>query len=136
MTTNLRLAKALADFADGLAEYNHLPAVSGAVVNVDPRQSVRMSPPGDDSMGNNVYTIAVWADTFDTTVTVDNRGRLVDVSTAVQIAGRDVLISQAFLLSEWQRFAAQFHLGFVVDGDEVTIQGARLRDAITRQAVA
>jgi hypothetical protein len=135
MSSNLQLAKALADFADGLAEYNHLPALSGVSVNVNPALPVTAGPDANDSVGNNLYAIAVWADTFDTAVRFIT-GRLVDVSTTVQIAGRDVVISQAFAPSEWQRFAAQFHLGFVLDGDEVTVSGARFRDAITRQAVA
>lgn len=124
MTTNLQLAKSLADFADALADYNHLPPLTIASLGVDEAVTVRVSAIGDM---HNVHTIATWAAAFRATVKVDlsNGGRDYGSMTVdVQIGSRPVQITTLVGLDAIQTIATTAALGAVTSVPAVDLLAA------------
>jgi hypothetical protein len=126
MNSNLALAKALADFADALADYNHLPPLTVAAVSVEGTVFARVSSLVPDAV--SVRHVATWADTFSVPVKVNPAvGHDYATLTAdVEIAGRRVEVATLVGLSTIRELA----------GDSVSVAGTELIAALDSEAVA
>jgi hypothetical protein len=85
--SNRQLARIVAEVADALAEYNHLPAMAGVTVYAD--GDVRLNP--DYAQNGAKKTLVVWAQTFSSPIVIDmsSSGYL---RTVVQLAGRETKV--------------------------------------------
>ncbi len=128
--SNLALAKALADFADALAEYNHLPAMEFAVVS---RTGMVRMQPGVNR--ERVASVAKWAETFRVPVLLDlsdiDRG-FVTVAAVVEIAARQAQVSVAIAPSSYREFEPGLGIGEVEAGEQVQVTAEQLLAAVSK----
>lgn len=133
--TNLALAKALADFADALADYNHLPPLSNAAVPLKGKVFARlkaMAPAAE-----SVRQVAVWADTFHQPVTFDlTIAGIAVVSTVVEIGARPVEVSAAISRGALREIELACGLERARSGEITQVPADRLLAALDRKAVA
>lgn len=135
MTTNLALAKALADFADALADYNHLPALANASVSMRGKVFARLKAVDDPRV--SIRHVALWADTFRQPVTFDltiagNAG----VSTVVEIGARTVDVSAVIARGALREIELECSLERVPSGEVRQVPAAQLVAALDSKAVA
>lgn len=133
--SNLQLAKALADFADALAEYNHLPPIASASVPLNGKVFARLK--AVTSNEELLRQVAVWAATFSTTVRFDlTTAGVAGVSTLVEIGARPVDVSASLSRGGLREFELAHGLDRV-PADEVTeVPAARLLDVLSARVVA
>lgn len=135
MTTNLRLAKALADFANGLAEYNHLPPLNLASVPVKGKVFARLQWRDADEV--LVRQAAVWADAFGQPVAFDlTTAGTASVSTLVEIGARPVNVSTSLSRGGLREVELKYGLDRVPSGEVTEVPAGRLLAALSVEAVA
>lgn len=136
MAANRDTARAMLDFAFGLAKFAHLPEIThfGFSANVDPVEA-RFS--AADSWADNFQRIATWADAFDTKVLIDlsemDTG-YVRASTTVTVADRGVRLSVDMPKKAYREVELRFGLGRLESGDKVEVSGSRVLSAVKEAA--
>lgn len=134
MATNLELAKAMADWADGLADLNHLPPLAFGVVHR--RGTVTTRPHLDvfDAGDVGVRAIAVWADAFGVPVELDLSDAVVggvEIRTVVTIAARPTRISQGMSIKYYRAVVEpRLGIGQVESGEQVQVTAEQVLAAL------
>lgn len=132
MATNLELAKRIAEFADTLAHYNHLPPLG--FVCVPPRGVVRAQPDMALDTPDRVAAIGQWADAFRVAVLLDLTDMAagdVRVSATVELGGRQTLLYVVLLTSQYRAFEPGLGLGELRSGEETQVSARQLLTALT-----
>lgn len=133
MSSNLALAKALADFADALADYNHLPPLG--FVAVPASGVVRAQPAMTLSTDERVAAVATWAATFRSPVLMDLTDMSdgdVRVSTLVAVQERETLLYVVLLPSQYRSFEPGLGIGEVAAGEQVQVTAEQLLGAVSK----
>lgn len=137
MATNLELAKALAAFADALADLNHLPPLAYAVVDragtVLTRPYLDMFAPPDVG----VRAVAEWAGLFGAPIELDlsdAAAGTVNVSVVVVVGGRRTQIKQGLLTGQYRTIERSLGIGFVEPGEQVSVTAQQLLPAVKEAA--
>lgn len=133
--SNLALAKALADFADALADYNHLPALNLASVPLRGKVFARLQwREADDEL---VRQAAVWAEVFGQPVAFDlTAAGTASVSTLVEIGARPVHVSTLLSREGLREVELKYGLDRAPSGEVTEVPAKRLLAAIGTKAVA
>lgn len=137
MATNLELAKRMADFADGLVEFNHLPPLAWALVDRYGTVGTRPYLESFDPFLVGVRAVAEWAYAFAVPVQLDLSDAAhgtVNVLTHVTVAARRAEIKQGLLTGQYRTLEKSIGIGPVESGELVAVSAQQLLSAVREEA--